>query len=606
MIAKIKWITLLLWIFCLTDQLVFSQPFSSKNNYTGTWEAPESWDPTWAVPQTNISGYDITINGYITVNSSLSFSGTASNLIINDTLVIKGNLVLDNNNDVTVNENGILIVRGNLTIANQTVILANGYIVITGNLIKVSSILQGSFTSNDNPVKVFIGGTISSVGLTDNDPNYPVLNCISPITTPYPSTTCSYGNMTDIKNDPIYSFFQSTCTIAQVTSNSPVCAGNAINFTSSGGTVYSWSGPNGFTSNAQNPSLSNANSVMAGTYTVIITGTTGCTVTDTINVKVNALPVAAAGSNNPVCEGSIINLTSSGGTSYSWSGPNSFISNSQNQSILNATTSMSGIYTVTVTASNGCIGTANVNITVNPLPLVTITSSSNSMCVNDLRTLTGNPTGGTFSISGGPGTIAGNILSATGTGDITFEYSYTGVCSNKATQSITANKVPVPVAGPDQELKFAFETQMKAELSSSETGEWYLVSGSGKISNINSPTTSITELSVGENIFLWKVRSGNCEAGAEVKITVYDLFIPSVITPNNDGKNDLFQVGEIIGRVEMIIFNQWGIEEYTNDNYINDWDGRNNKGKELPNDTYFYLLKFENGKIKQGSVLIKR
>jgi gliding motility-associated-like protein len=56
----------------------------------------------------------------------------------------------------------------------------------------------------------------------------------------------------------------------------------------------------------------------------------------------------------------------------------------------------------------------------------------------------------------------------------------------------------------------------------------------------------------------------------------------------------------------MIIFNQWGIEEYTNDNYINDWDGRNNKGKELPNDTYFYLLKFENGKIKQGSVLIKR
>jgi gliding motility-associated-like protein len=606
MIAKIKWITLLLWIFCLTDHLVFSQPHSSKNNYTGAWETPESWSPTWAVPQTNISGYDITINGYITVNSSLSFSGTASNLIINDTLVIKGNLVLDNNNDVTVNDNGILIVRGNLTIANQTVILANGYIVITGNLIKVSSILQGSFTSNDNPVKIFIGGTISSVGLTDNDPNYPVLNCISPITTPYPSTTCSYGNMTDIKNDPIYSFFQSTCTITQVTSNSPVCAGNAINFTSSGGTVYSWSGPNGFTSNAQNPSLSNANSVMAGTYTVIITGTTGCTVTDTINVKVNALPVVAAGSNNPVCEGSIINLTSSGGISYSWSGPNSFISNSQNQSILNATTSMSGIYTVTVTASNGCIGTANVNITVNPLPLVTITSSSNSMCVNDLRTLTGNPTGGTFSISGGPGTIAGNILSATGTGDITFEYSYTGVCSNKATQSITANKVPVPVAGPDQELKFAFETQMKAELSSSETGEWSLVSGSGKISNINSPTTSITELSVGENIFLWKVRSGNCEASAEVKITVYDLFIPSVITPNNDGKNDLFQVGEIIGRVEMIIFNQWGIEEYTNDNYINDWDGRNNKGKELPNDTYFYLLKFENGKIKQGSVLIKR
>jgi gliding motility-associated-like protein len=228
------------------------------------------------------------------------------------------------------------------------------------------------------------------------------------------------------------------------------------------------------------------------------------------------------------------------------------------------------------------------------------------MCVNDLRTLTGNPTGGTFSISGGPGTITGNILSATGTGDITFEYNYTGVCSNKATQSITVNKVPVPVAGPDQELKFTFETQMKAVLSSSETGKWSLVSGSGKISDIYSPTTGITELSVGENRFLWKVRSGNCEASAEVKIIVYDLFIPSVITPNSDGKNDFFQISEITDRVEMIIFNQWGIEEYTNDNYVNDWDGRNNKGEELPNDTYFYVLKFENGKIKQGSVLIKR
>ena len=147
---------------------------------------------------------------------------------------------------------------------------------------------------------------------------------------------------------------------------------------------------------------------------------------------------------------------------------------------------------------------------------------------------------------------------------------------------------------------------MKAELSSSETGEWSLISGSGHISDIHSPTTRVTELSIGENIFLWKVRNGNCEASAEVKITVYDLFIPSVITPNGDGKNDYFKISEIIGQVELIIFNRWGNEEYTNDNYLNDWDGRNNKGEELPNDTYFYILKFENGKIKKGSVLIKR
>jgi len=61
-----------------------------------------------------------------------------------------------------------------------------------------------------------------------------------------------------------------------------------------------------------------------------------------------------------------------------------------------------------------------------------------------------------------------------------------------------------------------------------------------------------------------------------------------------------------IGNVKLIIFNRWGNEEYTNNNYLNDWDGRNNKGAELPNDTYFYILIFENGKTKKGSILVKR
>jgi hypothetical protein len=100
MIVQIKRIILLFWVFCLPAQTVFSQPYSSKNNYTGAWETPASWIPIWPVPQTNISGGDITINGYITLNGSLSFSGSAS-LIINDTLVIKGNLSLANNNNVT-------------------------------------------------------------------------------------------------------------------------------------------------------------------------------------------------------------------------------------------------------------------------------------------------------------------------------------------------------------------------------------------------------------------------------------------------------------------------------------------------------------------------
>ena len=400
--------------------------------------------------------------------------------------------------------------------------------------------------------------------------------------------------------------------IATVSNNGPVCAGSALSLTGgpAGMTTYSWTGPDGFTSASQSPSVSaSATTTMAGVYTLTITNANGCTGTATMTKVVNVLPVATASNNGPVCAGSVLSLTGgpAGMTTYSWTGPGGFASILQNPSVsTNADIAMSGVYALTITNANGCTNTATTTVTINALPLVNITSSSSPMCINDLRTLTGSPSGGTFSISGGPGTITGNVLTATGSGNINLEYNYINVCSNKATQSIIVNETPVVNAGPDEELIFVFETQMKAEILSSETGEWSLVSGAGNIVDIHSPTTRVTELSIGENIFLWKVLNGSCEASAEVKITVYDLFVPSVITPNGDGKNDYFKISENIGNVELIIFNRWGNEEYKNGDYKNDWDGRNIKGAELPNDTYFYVLKFENGKIKKGSVLIKR
>src|SRR5208283_1279863 len=128
----------------------------------------------------------------------------------------------------------------------------------------------------------------------------------------------------------------------------------------------------------------------------------------------------------------------------------------------------------------------------------------------------------------------------------------------------------------------------------------------GNIVDIHSPITSVTHLSLGENIFSWQVQNGPCTANELVKITVHDLFVPSVITPNGDGKNDYFTIAENIGQVGLIIIDKWGNEVYTSDNYVNDWNGQNNQGMALPNDTYFYILKFVNGRVKKGFVLIKR
>jgi gliding motility-associated-like protein len=389
-----------------------------------------------------------------------------------------------------------------------------------------------------------------------------------------------------------------------ITASGPTtfCDGSSATLTSSPEAIYSWS--NGVTTQG-------INITTAGSYTVQVTSARGCqsAPSPAIVVTVNALPVIPTiTAENPTtfCDGDTVTLTSSPGTDYLWS------DGVTTQSV-NITTE--GNYTVQVSNASGCQSAPSLAtvVSVNALP-VTTAINNGPVCAGSALNLTGGPAGMAIYYWTGPNEFTSLLqnpsVSDSATLDIAGLYTLTVAnangCTNIATQSIIVTETPIAVAGPEQDLKFNFETQMNAELSASETGEWSLISGSGHISDIHSPTTMVTELSTGANKFLWKVLNGNCEDTAEVKITVHDLFVPSVITPNGDGKNDYFKISEFTGNVDLIIFNRWGNEEYTKANYLNDWDGRNNKGAELPADTYFYILRFENGRIKKGSVLIKR
>src|SRR5205823_3479549 len=75
------------------------------------------------------------------------------------------------------------------------------------------------------------------------------------------------------------------------------------------GATYSWTGPNGFTSSSQNPSIANVTTAAAGTYSVTIT-VNGCTSTaGTTTVVVNTIPATPTASNDgPLCVGSTLNL----------------------------------------------------------------------------------------------------------------------------------------------------------------------------------------------------------------------------------------------------------------------------------------------------------
>ena len=71
-----------------------------------------------------------------------------------------------------------------------------------------------------------------------------------------------------------------------VSSNSPVCTGDAINLSASGGTIYSWTGPNGFTSSLANPIIPTASAAANGEYFCTISGTGGCDDTKSVVVVV--------------------------------------------------------------------------------------------------------------------------------------------------------------------------------------------------------------------------------------------------------------------------------------------------------------------------------
>jgi hypothetical protein len=142
---------------------------------------------------------------------------------------------------------------------------------------------------------------------------------------------------------------------ALATANSPLCTGETLNLTTPAvtGATYAWSGPNGYSSSAQNSSISNVTMSMAGDYEVVV-NIGSCSATSTVTVVINTTPTATATNDGPLCEGNNLNLNtpSVSGAIYSWTGPNGFTSAVNNPTITSITSSDAGLYEVTVTVGN--------------------------------------------------------------------------------------------------------------------------------------------------------------------------------------------------------------------------------------------------------------
>lgn len=177
--------------------------------------------------------------------------------------------------------------------------------------------------------------------------------------------------------------------VANITSNGPVCAGSEVILNASGGDSYIWSGPNGFNSAIQTPTISQVPFANGGIYNV--SATTGpCIAGSSYSLTVWALPIVIASTNGNICETKTVQLycqTALPVNTYTWAGPQ-FFSTFQNPTRSPATLLQNGIYTVTVTDANNCIQSATTEVTVLKNPNVSATGAT--VCLNQPAILTSN------------------------------------------------------------------------------------------------------------------------------------------------------------------------------------------------------------------------
>ena len=100
-----------------------------------------------------------------------------------------------------------------------------------------------------------------------------------------------------------------------------------------------------------------------------------------------------------------------------------------------------------------------------------------------------------------------------------------------------------------------------------------------------------------DNAALYEINSEDCG---------FDLTIPNVISPNDDGINDFLEIGNLPENTEVLILNRWGNVVFSSIDYQNDWEGTDNSGKELIDGVYTYKIKTQAKNFFYGFIHLVR
>jgi len=258
----------------------------------------------------------------------------------------------------------------------------------------------------------------------------------------------------------------------------------------------------------------------------------------------------------------------------------------------------SGIYTVTLRAydENTClkVDVAQKNIDVRKPNFVV--PDDRTICQFDQTQLIA---GGAVSFQWSPADDLDNaeIRNPTASPDTTTTYYIDMTDGNECTHYDSVLVTVLPDISTDFIVNKIYDcySHPKVELlnlsENSNAYEWSF--GDGQTS-IEDSTIHIYENPGKYTIRLNASNEGQCQKSKEDEINIADIYVPNIITPNSDEKNDVF---EIItdARVDLKIFNRWGKELYEDLDYQNNWNG-----KDVPAGTYFYEIQLEDNASCKG------
>ncbi|WP_426493305.1 gliding motility-associated C-terminal domain-containing protein [Hymenobacter sp. 102] len=280
--------------------------------------------------------------------------------------------------------------------------------------------------------------------------------------------------------------------------------------------------------------------------------------------------------------------------------------------IFNPQTAGPGTYTLTYSISDtvGC-GSTTRTIVVNPLPQVAA-GPNLTFCAYETQPvqLTGfSPAGGTWS---GPGVSAGGLFTPPNTnlrgGIFTLTYTVTeNGCANSATRQVLLAPSPTinfPLSVPEcsnfpQYTGLAPFSCSFVPVLMGGTYSWDFGDGS-PLSTEEAPTHVFQQ--PGTYQVKLTAKYSNCTVETSfVPVVVGEVFVPNIITPNQDDKNETFIPRFSCRPARLQVFTRWGNKVFETDTYRNDWRADN-----LPDGLYYYHLKDADGRAVKGWVTVQR